>query len=107
MEVKNYQTENQFKVIPTLEKTAELLNREYAQIIHMNLKPGDYIEMHKTPMEVSFYLSHGELDMQIGDEVKKITEGALVESPKNIPHGFRNNYEKNAQILVIKHLTTK
>lgn len=107
MNIKNYQTESQFKSIPTLEKTAELLNRDYAQIIHMSLKPGDFIEMHKTPMEVSFYLSHGELDMQIGDDVKKISEGALVESPKNIPHGFKNNYDTDANILVIKHLSTK
>jgi len=73
----------------------------------MQLKPGDVIDMHKTPMEVTFYLSHGELDMTIGDETVKIAPGTLVESPKNIPHGFKNNYDTDANILVIKHLLTQ
>lgn len=107
MKTINYKNETIFKEIQTVQKATELQKTNFIHIIHMSLNPGDYIEMHSTPMDVSFYISHGILDMQIGDETQKVKAGTLVESPKSIPHGFKNNYESKVEILVIKHLTTK
>ncbi len=107
MNIKNYYHEAPYKEISSLEKVTELQHSEHVQIIHMLLKPGDYIKMHKTPMEVSFFLSHGKLDMQIGEEKQTISAGSVVESPIMIPHGFKNTYKEIAKILVIKHKSTQ
>ncbi|MBN2280753.1 MAG: cupin domain-containing protein [Candidatus Marinimicrobia bacterium] len=107
MNTKNFDFEPEFKSIPTIEKAAELLKTDHTHAILMSLNPGDYIEKHTAGMEVSFFLSEGELDFEYGDEVKKITAGTMVQGDKTTLHGFRNNSDKKVKILVIKHLTTK
>lgn len=107
MEVRNYHDLDAFKKIEKIEKAVELLKSPYAHIVHMSLKEDDYIAMHITPCEVSFYISEGQLDITIGEETETHGQGSLVVSPKNIPHGFSNSGGKPAQVIVIKHLLAK
>lgn len=107
MNVRIFQEEPEFKAIPTIEKAAELLKTDHTHAIMMSLKPGDFIAKHSAGMDVSFFISEGELDFEYGDEVKKVVAGSIVEGDKVTLHGFKNNSDKNAKILVIKHLTTK
>jgi len=107
MQKRNFDQEPKFKPISTIEKAAELLKTEHTQAIMMSLNPGDYIEKHSAGMAVSFFLAEGDLDFEYGDEVQKITAGTMVAGDKVTLHGFKNNSDKKAKILVIKHLTTK
>jgi quercetin dioxygenase-like cupin family protein len=107
MQSRNFYQEPEFKSIPTIEKAAELLKTTHTQAIMMSLNPGDYIEKHTAGMEVSFFLAEGELDFEYGDDVQNITAGTMVAGDKVTLHGFKNNSDKKAKILVIKHLTTR
>jgi len=92
-----------FKQIDSIEKTAELLNTGHTQIIHMRLQPGDYIAEHKTPIDVTFFVYGGDLEMKIGNEIQIIKSGSSVWSPRQIPHSFINKSESVSNVLVIKH----
>ena len=61
MKIRNFDTELDFKVIPTIEKDAELLKTGHSQVIYMYLNPGDYIEKHSIGMDVSFFVTYGDL----------------------------------------------
>ncbi len=74
-----------------------------AEIIHMFLSPGQVVKPHFTPVNVSFYVLEGELEITIGDEIETIGRDFLVESPANIAHSLRNISASNARVLVIKH----
>lgn len=107
MKITNYKEQDGFNNMHSIKMAAKLQDSEHVQIIHMELNPGDVVKNHKTPVEVSFFVIVGSVDMKIGEEKQKITAGSLVESPKNIVHGFVNNYENPARVLVIKHLKTR
>ena len=107
MKIRNFENEPEFKHIPTIEKSAELLKTEHSHIIYMSLKPGDFIKKHSAEMDVSFFLAEGIVDMEMGDKTERITAGTLVAGDKVDLHGFANYYSENAKMLVIKHLTTK
>jgi len=102
MKIRNFNIEPEFKSIPTIQKAAELLKTKHTQIILMSLNSGDSIAKHTAGMNVSFFLSEGELDFEYGDEVQKITAGTMVEGDNVTLHGFKNSYSQNAKILVIK-----
>jgi len=107
MRIKNSKNIDGFENMHEIEKASKLLNKEYAQIIQMNLNPNDKVLDHKTPVDVSFYIIKGTVLMKIGEEEKQVEEGDLIESPKNIVHSFENNSNKNAKVLVIKHMKSK
>lgn len=107
MKIRTFNTEPEFKAIPSIQKATELLKTDHTHAIMMSLNPGDYIEKHTAGMEVSFFLAEGKLEFEYGNELKKIAAGAMVQGDKTTLHGFKNSSDKNAKILVIKHLTTK
>lgn len=80
----------------------ELYNKESAQVIHIELKPGESLKPHKTPVDVFFYVLEGTPDIFIGDDKQRVEKDCLVESPKNITHYFSNNTENIVRVLVVK-----
>ncbi len=79
-----------------------LYDYENAQIIVITLKPGAVLKKHTTPVDVAFYVLEGEGVVEIGDEEQKVCKDTLIESPANIPHGWRNESNSNLRFLVIK-----
>lgn len=107
MKIRNSKDLEGFKNKHDIEKAAKLLEKDYCQIVQMNLKPNDTVIEHKTPVDVSFYVAEGSVIMKIGDEEKTVVKGDLIESPKNIVHSFKNEFDEKAKVLVIKHMKSK
>jgi len=79
-----------------------LYDDQSAQIMHLNLKPGDSLKPHITPVDVAFYILEGEPTIHVGEESIRFQADTLIESPKDILHYISNESEENARILVIK-----
>ncbi len=94
--------ETNIKETPHKVDTRELYNKETAQAIHIELKPGESLKPHKTPVDVFFYVLEGAPDIFIGQEKQTVEKDCLVESPKNITHYFSNNSKGIVRVLVVK-----
>ncbi|MGQ4875772.1 MAG: cupin domain-containing protein [Promethearchaeia archaeon] len=80
----------------------KLINFEHATIVHIELKPGESLRKHKTPVDVNFYILEGKGIVEIGDESCEVQKDQLIFSPANIPHLLKNESDKNFRFLVIK-----
>ncbi|MBN1215732.1 MAG: cupin domain-containing protein [Candidatus Lokiarchaeota archaeon] len=80
----------------------KLINFEHATIVHIELKTGEALKLHKTPVDVTFYVLEGEGIVEIGDESKIVSKDQLIFSPINIPHRLLNKSKENFRFLVIK-----
>ena len=79
-----------------------LYNNDSAQAVHMQLKPGESLKPHITPVDVFFFVIEGTPDVLVGEEKKRIETNSLVESPKDIVHCIYNNTDEIVRILVVK-----
>lgn len=104
MKVKTYKEMEGFENKHSIEKAVKLHDSEHTKIIHMTLKSGDLVHDHVIPVDVSFFVVEGEVEMKIGSEIENIWHGSLFESPANITHGFSNKSDSLARVLVIKHM---
>lgn len=80
----------------------KLMNFEHATIVHIELKPGESVKKHITPVDVNFYVLEGDGVIEIGKERAEITKDQLIFSPAKIPHRLLNESEGNFRFLVIK-----
>lgn len=81
----------------------KLYDSPEAVILHIFLKGGETVTTHTTPVNVSFYVLQGEIEIEIGSEKIQVKADTLVESPAHIPHALYNTSAELARILVIKH----
>ncbi|MDA3893223.1 MAG: cupin domain-containing protein [Salinivirgaceae bacterium] len=79
-----------------------LYDHNNAQVMHINLKPGESLKPHITPVDVFFFILEGTTDVQVGDETFRVEKDNLVESPKGIVHCLANTSDKIARIMVVK-----
>lgn len=95
---------NDVQVADTPHKVAvkKLFDFEHATIVHIELKPSETLKLHKTPVDVNFYILEGEGTVEIGDESLKVGKDQLIFSPKNIPHRLYNESDNIFRFLVIK-----
>ncbi|MDD3095833.1 MAG: cupin domain-containing protein [Candidatus Neomarinimicrobiota bacterium] len=80
----------------------EIYHDVHAQIMQLNMKPGEALVPHKTPVDVVFYVLEGCGTVYIGDEHAEADRDTLVESPKNITHYWENTGKQNLRIMVMK-----
>lgn len=79
-----------------------LHDEEQAQVIHIELKPGESLKKHVTPVDVVFYILQGKGIVEIGDERKEVVKDMLIESPARVPHRLINDGEEAFRFLVMK-----
>lgn len=79
-----------------------LYDTEHAQAVHIELKPGEALKKHITPVDVFFYVLEGKGLVEIGDETQEVSRDMLVESPAKIPHRLINQGDEVFRILVVK-----
>ncbi|AKB85584.1 cupin domain-containing protein [Methanococcoides methylutens] len=79
-----------------------LFDTEQVQVVHLELKPGESLKLHKTPMNVFFYVLEGTGIVVIGDEEETVSKDMLIDSPKGIPHLLRNESDSLFRFLVVK-----
>jgi mannose-6-phosphate isomerase-like protein (cupin superfamily) len=80
----------------------KLYDDHSAQIMHINLKPGESLKPHKTQVNAVFYILEGEPTIHIDGESISQVKDTLIESPANISHYISNECKEPARILVIK-----
>jgi mannose-6-phosphate isomerase-like protein (cupin superfamily) len=79
-----------------------LHDSEHAQVVHVELAPGEGIRKHTTPVDVVFYILEGRATVEIGDEIVTVDADTLVESPANSAHRVINVEAEPLRFLVIK-----
>ncbi len=79
-----------------------IYDKKDAQAVHIELKAGESLKQHITPVDVFFYILEGEATIMIGDEKKVVQKDNIVESPKNIVHCIYNESNDKVRVLVVK-----
>src|SRR6056297_852675 len=80
----------------------KLLSKSEVEVVRVEMTPGSSLPVHSTPVEVFFFIIEGHGEVEIGEEREAVTAGALVESPKNVPHGLHNTSDSSLKILAVK-----
>ena len=80
----------------------KLISYEHATIGCITLKKGEGLKLHKTPVDVCFYILEGEGIVEIGKEEENVKKDQLIFSPANIPHTLKNRGNEDFRFLVIK-----
>ncbi|QTX33262.1 cupin domain-containing protein [Aminithiophilus ramosus] len=80
----------------------KLYDNPDAQVMHITLEAGESLKRHVTPVDVFFYVLQGTGTVEIGDEKRSVGPDRLVESPKDIPHCWRNEGDEPFRVLVVK-----
>ncbi len=79
-----------------------LYDTEHAQAVHIELKSGEALKKHITPVDVFFYVLEGKGVVEIGDETQEVSRDMLIESPAKIPHRLMNPENGIFRVLVVK-----
>ncbi len=79
-----------------------MYNTESAVISVITLQPGESLVTHVTPVDVAFYVLEGKGEVLIGDETKEVEAMTLIESPKDIKHGWSNKNDSILRFMVVK-----
>ena len=101
MKVTNWKSQER-KDTPHKIDVRQLYDKVDAQVMHILLKPGEGLKPHITPVDVFFFIIEGTPTIQVGKEMKEVSENDLVESPKDIVHCIFNKSNSNTRILVVK-----
>jgi quercetin dioxygenase-like cupin family protein len=80
----------------------KLLVKDEVEVVRLELGPGTSLPVHRTPVEVFFFVIEGRGEIEVGGEREAVSAGCLVESPKDIPHGLHNPSDKPFTVLVVK-----
>jgi mannose-6-phosphate isomerase-like protein (cupin superfamily) len=80
----------------------KLYDTEHAQVMHIELKPGESLKKHSTPVDAFFYILEGEGIVEIGGNLEKVSKDMIIESPAKIPHRLMNESDSMFRFLVVK-----
>lgn len=80
----------------------KIYDTNYAQVVHITLKPGESLKRHITPVDVFFYVLEGIGIIEIGDEKKEVGPNTLIESPANVVHCWYNKSDITLRVLIVK-----
>jgi quercetin dioxygenase-like cupin family protein len=80
----------------------KLISKSEVEVVRIAIEEGGTLPVHTTPVEVVFYILAGSGEVEIGEDRTSVDAGALVESPKNIPHALHNTSAGVFEVLVIK-----
>ena len=80
----------------------KLSDTEHAQVLFMELKQGEEVKSHITPVDVFFYVLDGSGIVEIGEEKEKLDKDTLIESPAGTPYRLFNDGKEPFKFLVVK-----
>jgi mannose-6-phosphate isomerase-like protein (cupin superfamily) len=79
-----------------------IYDTEHAQVVHIELKPGESLKKHATPTDVVFYVLEGHGVVEIGGERLEAGPDTIIESPSKVPHRWFNESQSTLRFLVMK-----
>ena len=80
------------QLMPTARRKLLCSDKNYMFVL-MECKAGTAQPPHSHPHTQVDYLLEGEIDMQVGDEVRRMHAGDIVQVPGNVPHAFCRVYQ--------------
>ena len=80
---------------PRGEEVRFLVDREPVSVVMLTLPPEGRVPMHKTPVDVLFYVSAGEGEVHIGDESARVRMGDFIMSQAELHHVLKMNHYHN------------
>lgn len=83
-------------------KMRKVFSTDDIAVANIVLERDQVLPVHKTPVDVLFYVHAGSGYVIIGDDSIEAAAGDMVPSPKNIPHGLKAKEEDHFSVLVIK-----
>jgi quercetin dioxygenase-like cupin family protein len=85
---------------PTVKiKISKRQGSESVSYLASTLPPGDIITIHKHSNEDEFFFIHkGSGIFTLGDKEYKVTEGAIIITPRNIWHGLKNEGSEDIEM---------
>ncbi|HUW06527.1 MAG TPA: cupin domain-containing protein [Williamwhitmania sp.] len=98
------------KLVETAEKVPfdldgrKMFSSEKVEIIHLNLLPGENLELHSNPFDVIFYILEGEGIVETEDEQITVEPDMTIEIASGVKRGVKNVGPGNFRLLVIKIL---
>ncbi|MHA1150613.1 MAG: cupin domain-containing protein [Promethearchaeota archaeon] len=95
---------NEVNIADTPHKVAvkKLTSFPHATIVHIELKPGEALKKHITPVDVHFYILEGKGSVLIGEEEEIVEKDSLIFSPAKVVHTLSNTFDDLFRFLVIK-----
>lgn len=91
MQLNPYQDLPWEQLMPTARRKLLCSDKNYMFVL-MECKAGTAQPPHSHPHTQVDYLLEGEIDMQVGDEVRRMHAGDIVQVPGNVPHAFCRVY---------------
>ncbi|MBN1538905.1 MAG: cupin domain-containing protein [Candidatus Thermoplasmatota archaeon] len=79
-----------------------MYDHENAQALLITLKRGESLLPHITPVDVFFFVHKGRGQVRVGDEIEEVSEGMVIESPRDMIHSLMNPFEDEFRVLVVK-----
>ena len=80
----------------------KVYDKQSAQVVIIILQADESLKLHKTPVDVFFYVLEGKGVVLIGDEEKEVEKDCIIHSPANIVHSWKNESNQLLRILVAK-----
>lgn len=80
------------QLMPTARRKLLCSDKDYMFVL-MECKAGTAQPPHSHPHTQVDYLLEGEIDMQVGNEVRRMHAGDIVQVPGNVPHAFCRVYQ--------------
>lgn len=78
-----------------------------ADVVHLQLKPGEKIEKHSNPFDVIFYILEGKAMLESDTENILVQKDQTIIIDAGVNRGLENISVSNFKVLVIKLLKTK
>ncbi len=89
-----------YSVKDDLAKAHNIYEGENQAVTHLNIKKGEEIPVHKSPMSVIVVIYEGEVEFSEADESYTIIPGDIVELKPNIDHALKANLD--SKVMVVK-----
>ena len=102
-EVKICKYEKALKVPVTFDGR-KMYTSEKLEVVHVLLKPGEFIEKHPNPIDVVFYILSGKGTLTVEDIIYHSEENSTIFVPSQLIREWRNTGDTDFRILVIKSL---
>lgn len=84
-----------------------IAHHDDADVIHLQLKPGEKIEKHSNPFDVIFYVLEGKAMLESDTEKLLVEKDQSIVIGAGLNRGLENTSVSNFKVLVIKLLKTQ